>query len=68
MFLAIHASKLPIPISNPESIRKRLLVQDSFGIFSSYASLNRANLHFSREDDVFDVIYYDDLSRFTRLI
>ena len=68
MFLAIHEGKLPISIANPEGVRKRLLAQDNIGIIPSYASLHRANQHFSQDEDVFDVMYYDDLGRFKRRI
>jgi hypothetical protein len=68
MFLAIHEAKLPISIANPESVRKRLLAQDNIGIIPSYASLHRANQYFSQDEDVFDVMHYDDLGRFKRRI
>jgi len=68
MFLAIHEAKLPISIANPEGIRKRLLAQDNIGIIPSYASLHRANQHFGQDEDVFDVMYYDDLGRFKRRV
>jgi len=68
MFLAIHEAKLPISIANPEGVRKRLLAQDNIGIIPSYASLHRANQHFSQDEDVFDVMHYDDLGRFKRRI
>ena len=68
MFLAIHEAKLPISIANPEGVRKRLLAQDNIGIIPSYASLHRANQHFGKDEDVFDVMYYDDLGRFKRRI
>lgn len=68
MFLAIHETKMPISIANPESVRKRLLAQDNIGIIPVYASLHRANQHFSQDMDVFDVMYYDDLGRFKRRI
>ena len=68
MFLAIHEGKLPISIANPEGVRKRLLAQDNIGIIPSYASLHRANQHFSQDEDVFDVMHYDDLGRFKRRI
>ena len=45
---------------------ERLLAHDNIGIVPSYASLHRANQHFRPTDDVFDVIYYDDLGRFKR--
>jgi len=68
MFLAIHKASLPISIANPECVRKRLLAQDNIGIIPSYASLHRANQHFSQDEDVFDVMHYDDLGRFKRRI
>ena len=68
MFLAIHEAGLPISIANPESVRKRLLAQDNIGIIPSYATLHRANQHFNRNEDVFDVMHYADLGRFKRRI
>jgi len=68
MFLAIHEAKLPISIANPEGVRKRLLAQDNIGIVPVYASLHRANQHFPKEEDVFDVMYLADLGRFKRRI
>jgi hypothetical protein len=68
MFLAIHEAKFPISIANPEGVRKRLLAQDNIGFIPSYASLHRANQHFSQYEDVFDVMHYDDLGRFKRRI
>jgi len=68
MFLSIHEAKLPISIANPGGVRKRLLAQDNIGIIPSYASLHRANQHFNLDEDVFDVMHYDDLGRFKRRI
>lgn len=68
MFLAIHEAGLPISIANPEGVRKRLLAQDNIGIVPCTSSLHRANQHFMREDDVFDVMYYDDLGRSKRRV
>ncbi|MCP4693192.1 MAG: hypothetical protein GY859_34440 [Desulfobacterales bacterium] len=68
MFLAIHDAGLPISIANPEGVRKRLLAQDNIGIIPSYSYLHRANQHFGREEDVFDVMHYDELGRFKRRI
>lgn len=68
MFLAIHEAKLPISIANPKGVRKRLLAQDNIGIIPCFASLHRANQHFGQADEVFDVMYYDDLGRFKRRI
>ncbi len=68
MFLAIRQAKLPITIANPESVRKRLLAQDNIGIVPTYDSLHRANQRFREDQDVFDVMYYDDLGRYKRRI
>jgi hypothetical protein len=68
IFLAIHEAKLPITMSDPEGVRKRFLAQDNIGIIPSYASRHRANQHFGKDEDVFDVLYYDDLGRFKRRI
>jgi hypothetical protein len=68
MFLAIYEAKIPISIANPEGVRKRLLAQDNIGFIPSYAALHRANQHFSEDDDVFDVMHYNDLGRFKRRI
>ena len=68
MFLAIQAAKRPISIANPEGVRKRLLAQDNIGIVPGYDSLHRANQHYSKEKDVFDVMHYADLGRFRRRI
>ena len=68
MFLAIYEAKLPISIANPEGVRKRLLAQDNIGIIPSYVSRHRANQHFGKDEDVFDVMYYDDLDRFKRRV
>jgi hypothetical protein len=68
MFLAIHGAKLPISIANPEGVRKRLLAQDNIGIIPSYLPLHRADQHFGKDEDVFEVMYYDDLGRFKRRI
>ena len=68
MFLAIREARIPISIVAPEGVRKRLLAQDNIGIIPSYASLHRANQHFSQDEDVFDVMHYDDLGRFKRRI
>jgi hypothetical protein len=64
MLLAIHEAGPPISISNPESVRKRLLALDNIGIIPSYAPLHRANQYFEKDKNVFDVMYYDDLGRF----
>ena len=68
MFLAIHEAKFPISIANPEGVRKRLLAQDNIGFIPSYASLHRANQHFRQDEDVFDVMHFNDLGRFKRRI
>lgn len=61
MFLAIYEASLPISIAYPIKIRKRLLGQDNIGIIPNYNSLHRANQHFLEEDDVFDVMYFEDI-------
>lgn len=66
MFLALHESGLPISIDDPEGIRKRLLAQDNLGIFPHFASLHRANQHFPQDQSVYDVLHYDDFSRYKR--
>lgn len=68
MFLAIQEAGLPISIADPEGVRKRLLAQDNIGIIPSYASLHRANQHFNRDEDVFDVMHYHELGRYKRRI
>jgi len=68
MLLAIYKAGLPIAIEDPDGIRKRLLALDNIGIVPGYASLHRANQHFRKEDDVYDVMYYDDLGRYKRRI
>lgn len=66
MFLAIHKAGLPITINNPEGIRKRLLNQDNIGIVPRYLSLHRANQSYHEHENVYDVLYFDDLSRYKR--
>jgi len=68
MLLAIHKASLPISIHDPEGVRKRLLGQDNIGIIPNYSSLHRANQHFNKDQDVFDVLHYDDLGRYKRRI
>jgi hypothetical protein len=38
-------------------VRKRLLAQDNIGIVPGYNSLHRANQHYAKEKDVFDVMF-----------
>ncbi len=68
MFLAIHAAGLPISMANPEGVRKRLLAQDNIGLIPAFASPHRANQHFQSNEDVFDVMHYDELGRYKRRI
>lgn len=68
MFLAIHEAKFPVTIANPEGVRLRLLAQDNIGIVPSYAYPDRTNKHFEKDEDVFDIMYYDDFGRFKRRI
>ena len=41
--------------------------QDNIRIIPSHASLRRVNRHFSQDEDVFDVMHYDDLWHCIRL-
>jgi hypothetical protein len=41
-----------------------LLAQDNIGIIPCHDSLHRANQHFRDDQDVFDVLYFDDLGRY----
>ena len=66
MFLSLYDAGMPITISEPEAIIKRLLAQDNIGIVPCYASLHRANQSYPEEQDVFDVMHYDDLGRYKR--
>jgi hypothetical protein len=66
MFLALHEAGLPISVSNPEGVRKRLLALDNIGIVPAYAPLHRANQQFAVADEVFDVMHYDELGRYKR--
>jgi len=68
MLLAIHDASLPISIDDPEGVRKRLLAQDNIGIVPAYHTLHRANQHFEKNQDVYDVMHYDELGRFKRRI
>ena len=68
MLLAIHKSGRPISIANPESVRKRLLALDTIGIIPHYTFPHRASQHFPKDQDVFDVLHYDDLGRYKRRI
>ena len=68
MFLAIHKAGLPITIADAEGIRKRLLGTDNIGIIPAYMSKHRANQCFDENQDVNDVMYYDELGRFKRRI
>jgi hypothetical protein len=68
MFLAIQEAGLPITISEPENIRKRLLAQDSIGVVPSYGSLHRANQSYPEHQDVYDVMHYDDLGKAKRQV
>lgn len=68
MFLAIVDAGLPITISDPEGIRKRLLGQDNIGIYPEQHSLHRANQHYREHEDVYDVIHLHDLGRYKRRV
>ena len=43
-------------------------VFDTHLTYSPNNLLHRANQHFSQDEDVFDVMHYDDLDRFKRRI
>ena len=45
-----------------------MLGQDNVGIVPEYASLHRANQRFHPEEDVFEVMYYEDLGQYKRRI
>ena len=68
MFLALYDVGFPITISDPEAIYRRLLHQDNIGIVAKYNSLHRANQSFPKDQDVHDVMYFDDLGRYKRRI
>jgi len=68
MFLALYDAGLPIKISDPDVIYRRLLAQDNIGIVPKYSSLHRANQHYPENQDVHDVMHYDDFGRYKRRI
>ncbi|WP_319756901.1 hypothetical protein [uncultured Sphaerochaeta sp.] len=68
MLLAIHEAGLPITITNPESVRKRLLAQDNIGIIPEYVWFHRANQRFRKDEDVFEVMHYKELGRYKRRV
>lgn len=68
MLCAIHDAGLPISITNPESVRKRLLAQDTVGVIPIYDSLHRGNQQFPAKLDVFEVLHYKDFGRYKRRI
>jgi hypothetical protein len=68
MCLGIYKASLPISIADPQGIRRRLLAQDNIGIIPSNESLHRANQHFGKDKNIYDVLYYDDLGRYKRRI
>ncbi|MBS0184940.1 MAG: hypothetical protein JSS34_01070 [Proteobacteria bacterium] len=68
MFLALYEVGMPINMSDPDSIVKRLLGQDNIGIVPSYNSLHRANQSYPEDQNVYDVMYYDDLRKAKRKI
>ena len=66
MFMAIYKAGLPIAIDEADSIRKRLLLQDNIGIIPAYASPSSADQHFMPEELVFEVMYFEELSKYTK--
>jgi hypothetical protein len=63
MFLALYEASYPISIVNPDKIRMRLLGQDNIGIIPLHIVSHRANQLFNEKDDVFDVIYYEEIKK-----
>ena len=68
MFLSFYEKGMPVTINNPEDIVKRLLAQDNIGIFPCYDSLHRANQSYPENQNVHDVMHYDDFGRYKRRI
>jgi hypothetical protein len=68
MLLGIHQAGLPITVSDPEGTRSRLLGLDNIGIVPAYETLHRAGQQFPKEQNVYDVMYFDDLGRYKRRI
>jgi len=68
MFLALYDAGLPIKISDPDVIYRRLLAQDNIGIVPKYSSLHRANQDYPENQDVHDVMHYDDFGRYKKRI
>lgn len=68
MFLSLYDAGMPITIGAPEDIMKRLLAQDNIGIVPCYDSLHRANQEYSEDQNVHDVMYYDDFGRYKRRV
>lgn len=66
MFLAIQEAGLPIAIGEADSIRKRLLIQDNIGIIPSYAAPSSADQHFMPEELIFEVMYFEELSKYAK--
>lgn len=64
MFLSLYDAGMPITISDPDGIVKRLLAQDNIGIVPSYASLHRANQEYPEDQGIYDVIHYDELGKY----
>ncbi len=65
---ALHRRKIPINIRNANSIRKRILGQDNYGIIPEYLWHSYAERNFNSDQDVFDTIHYKDLGRYKRRI
>jgi hypothetical protein len=63
MFLSLYDAAMPITISDNEGIVKRLLAQDNIGIVPYYASLHRANQGYPEDQNIYDVMYYDDFGK-----
>lgn len=63
MFLALHRAGLPIWISDPESVRNRILGLDHLGIMPDSESLHRGWQSFPQDFHICDVMHLRDFGR-----
>ena len=68
MVLAFYEAGMPINIGDSDGIVRRLLAQDNIGIIPIHSSLHRANQSYPADQDVNDVMHYDDLGKTKRKI
>ena len=61
ILLALVAADLPVAITEPKELRKRILEQDSIGIVPDYESLTYATQNF--DEDIKDVMYLANFGR-----